>query len=167
MTIIDFGFIVLVGFGALTGFTNGLLKQVATIFGLIAGLFVAKALYLSLAEKICPSLTDSMTAAQVIAFVAIWILVPVVCTLVAWMLSRLLDVMALGWINNLLGLGVGILIAVLLLSICLNVLDFLDSDNTILSETIKRDSMLYYPIKDIIGRFFPTIQEAIQPFKLT
>lgn len=167
MTIIDFVFIFLVGFGALTGFTNGLLKQVATIFGLIAGLFVAKALYLSLAEKICPSFTDSMTTAQIIAFIAIWILVPMVCTLIAWMLSRLLDIMALGWINNLLGLAVGILIAVLLLSICLNVLDFLDPDNTLLSETIKRDSMLYYPIKDIIGRFFPTIQEAIQPFKLT
>ncbi len=163
MTIIDFVFGALVVFGAVLGFANGFLKQVATIFGLIAGLFIAKALYLPLAEKICPAITDSMTAAQVMAFIAIWILVPIVCTLIAWLLSRFLDVIAFGWVNNLLGLGVGALIAIIMTSIFLNVLDFLDPEGTLISQTIKGDSMLYYPIRDVIGWLFPKVQEAIQP----
>ena len=36
--------------------------------GLIVGLLAAKALYASLAEKLCPAVTDSMTVAQVLAF---------------------------------------------------------------------------------------------------
>lgn len=167
MTTIDYVFLILLTIGALSGFMKGFIKQIATIFGLIAGLFIAKALYIPLAAKLSPAITDSMTVAQVIAFIAIWLLVPLVCTLIASMLSGFLDSMSLGWVNKLLGLAMGAVLTVLIISIILNVLDFIDSGNQVISQTSKDASTLYYPIKDIIGRLFPAAHEIAKPFITT
>lgn len=164
MTTIDIVFIILIALGALSGFTNGLLKQIATIFGLIAGLFIAKALYLSVAEKLCPAITDSMTVAQIIAFIAIWILVPLVCTIIASLLSGLLNAISLGWVNKLLGFIAGAIMTILVLSIALNVIDFIDSNGNFISQTSKNNSALYYFIRNLIGWLFPAVQEAAEPY---
>ncbi|MDL2212336.1 CvpA family protein [Bacteroides sp. OttesenSCG-928-E20] len=158
MTTIDIIFLILIGLGAISGFVTGILKQAATLFGLIAGLFIAKALYLTVAEKLCPAITDSMTVAQIVAFVAIWILVPLVCTLIAGVLSGFLKALSLGWINQLLGFLAGIVMTILVLSVALNVLDFVDSGGGLISRTAKEQSLLYYPIRDLISLVFPTIQ---------
>ena len=52
--------------------------------GLIVGLLAVKALYASLAAKLCPTLTDSMTVAQVLAFVSSGWLFP--CSSPWWLL---------------------------------------------------------------------------------
>lgn len=164
MATIDIIFIILVALGALSGFVNGLLKQIATIFGLVAGLFIAKALYLSVAQKICPVITDSMTVAQIIAFIAIWILVPLVCSLIASLLSGLLNAISLGWVNKLLGFVLGAIISILVISIALNVIDFIDSSGNFISQTAKNNSSFYYSIKGLIGWLFPAIGKAAEPY---
>ena len=76
MAIIDIIILAAFGLGAIIGFMKGFVKQLASLLGLIVGLLAAKALYASLAVKLCPMLTDSMTVAQVLAFVFIWLAVP-------------------------------------------------------------------------------------------
>ena len=76
MAIIDIIILAAFGLGAIIGFMKGFVKQLASLLGLIVGLLAAKALYASLAVKLCPTLTDSMTVAQVLAFVFIWLAVP-------------------------------------------------------------------------------------------
>ena len=65
---IDIIILIVIGAGAIVGFVKGFIRQLASILGLIVGLLAAKALYASLAEKLCPTVTDSMTVAQVLAF---------------------------------------------------------------------------------------------------
>ena len=69
MATIDIVILIIVGAGAIVGFIKGFIRQLASILGLIVGLMAAKALYASLAEKLCPTVTDSMTVAQVLAFI--------------------------------------------------------------------------------------------------
>ena len=71
MATIDIVILVIVGAGVVVGFMKGFIRQLASILGLIVGLLAAKALYASLAEKLCPTITDSMTVAQILAFVII------------------------------------------------------------------------------------------------
>ena len=75
---IDIIILIVIGAGAIVGFVKGFIRQLASILGLIVGLLAAKALYASLAEKLCPTVTDSMTVAQVLAFIMIWIAVPLI-----------------------------------------------------------------------------------------
>ena len=66
MTTIDIIILIIVGAGVVTGFMKGFIRQLASILGLVVGLLAAKALYATLAEKLCPTVTDSMTVAQVL-----------------------------------------------------------------------------------------------------
>lgn len=167
MTAIDFLFLILLAVGAVSGFLKGFVRQLATLFGLIAGLFVAKALYLSVAGKLAPAIIDSMTAAQIIAFIAIWVLVPLVCTIIASLLTRFLEAVSLGGINKLLGLLAGMVLTILILSMILNIIDFLDPTGRFITQSTKHQSVLYYFIKDIISYFFPVVQEITEPFIAT
>ncbi len=59
MTTIDIIILIALGLGVIVGFMKGFIRQLAPILGLIVGLLAAKALYTSLAVKLCPTLTDS------------------------------------------------------------------------------------------------------------
>ena len=51
-----------------------------------------------------------------------------------------------------------------LLVIC--VVEFLDSDNTMIDRTMKEESVLYYPIESFAGMFFPAAKEVTEQYIL-
>ena len=166
MATIDIVILVIVGAGVVVGFMRGFIRQLASILGLIVGLLAAKALYASLAEKLCPTITDSMTVAQILAFVIIWIAVPLTFTLVASLLTKAMEAVSLGWPNRWLGSGLGALKFLLLTSLIICVIEFIDADNTLISKTKKEESVLYYPMEKFAGIFFPVAKEVTQQYIL-
>lgn len=164
MIVIDIIILIIIGAGAIMGLFKGFIKQLAGIAGLVVGLIAAKALYMSLAEKLCPTVTDSMTVAQIISFVLIWIAVPLAFTIVAALFSKAMDAISLGGINRLLGMGIGALKYTILVGLVINVLEFIDTDNHLIIGTKKEQSVLYYPIKDFVGLFFPAVKEVTQQY---
>ena len=164
MTTIDIIILIVIGAGAVMGLFKGVIKQLATIAGLIVGLIAAKALYMSLAEKLCPTITDSMTFAQIISFIMIWIAVPLGFTLISSLFSRALDAISLGWVNRLLGMLLGALKYIILVGLFINVLEYIDSDNRLIHQTKKQESVLYYPIKNFVGMFFPAVKKVTQQY---
>ena len=145
---------------------KGFIRQLASILGVIVGLLAAKALYTSLAVKLCPTVTDSMTVAQILAFVIIWIAVPLIFTLVASVLTKAMGAVSLGWLNRLLGAGLGALKYLLLVSLVVCVIQFIDTDSQLISQTKKEESLLYYPMERFAGMFFPAAKEVTQQYIL-
>lgn len=166
MTTIDVFILIVIGAGVVTGFMKGFIRQLASILGLLVGLLAARALYTSLAEKICPTVTESMTLAQILAFIMIWIAVPLIFTLVASLLTKAMEVISLGWLNRWLGSGLGALKFMLITSLFICVIEFIDSDNKLISETKKSESLLYYPMETFAGIFFPAVKEMTQHYIL-
>ena len=164
MTTIDIIILIALGAGVIVGFMKGFIRQLASILGLIVGLLAAKALYTSLAVKLCPTVTDSMTVAQILAFVIIWIAVPLIFTLVASVLTKALEAVSLGWLNRMLGAGLGALKYLLLVSLVICVIQFIDSDSQLISQTMKEQSLLYYPMESFAGIFFPAAKEVTQQY---
>ena len=138
MTTIDIIIVIIIGAGAIMGLFKGFIKQLAMIAGLVVGLIAAKALYMSLAEKICPTVTA--------------------------LFSKALEAVSLGAVNRLLGLVLGALKYVILIGLFINVLEFVDSDNRLISRTNKEQSVLYYPMKNFVGMFFPAVKEVTQQY---
>lgn len=138
----------------------------ASILGLIVGLLAAKALYASLAEKLCPTVTDSMTVAQVLAFIMIWIAVPLIFVLIASLLTKAMQAISLNWLNRWLGSGLGALKFLLLTSVVIGAIEFVDSDNKLISATKKEESLLYYPMETFAGIFFPAAKNMTQQYIL-
>lgn len=166
MTTIDIIILIALGAGVIIGFMKGFIRQLASILGLIVGLLAAKALYTSLAIKLCPTVTDSMTVAQILAFVIIWIAVPLIFTLVASVLTKAMEAVSLGWLNRLLGAGLGALKYLLLVSLVVCVIQFIDTDSQLISQTKKEESLLYYPMERFAGMFFPAAKEVTQQYIL-
>lgn len=103
MTTIDIIILAVTGMGVIMGLMKGFVKQMASIVGLIAGLLVARALFGTVAERLAPALGTSTTIAQVLAFILIWVAVPLGFAFVASLLTKALDAGASGVAESLAG----------------------------------------------------------------
>lgn len=162
MNAIDILIFVLLGIGLVSGFMKGFLKQLASVVGLVAGLLVARALFGVAGERLAPQIGASVTVAQVISFVVIWVAVPLVLHIVASMLTKALDVVHLGGINRFLGALLGMLVSLLWIGLFIHVLQYIDSDNVWIDQTKKENSLLYYPAERVTGLFFPAVKRVTE-----
>ena len=164
MQVIDIIILLLVLAGAVMGFRKGFIKQLASLVGLVVGLLAAKALYGVVGDQLMGTVTTNSTFAHTLAFFLIWIVVPIVFTLVASLLTKALEVICLGWINRLLG---AILCAVkwlLFISLAICAIEFIDSNNQIIEKNTKESSALYYPVRELAGLFMPAVQDFTKDF---
>ena len=159
MTTIDIIIIVIISVGILLGLAKGALKQLAGLLGLIVGLMAAKALYTTVAQEVFSRVTDNMTVAQMLAFLAIWVVVPLLFWGVACALTKALDAVCLGWINRLLGGVLGGAAHALLVSLLICVLEAVDTKDNLIGKGQKMESILYYRMEPLAGLFFPAAKE--------
>ena len=155
MATIDIIILAMIGVGVIMGLIKGFVKQMASIVGLIAGLLMARALFGIVAERLAPVLGTSTTVAQVLAFILIWIAVPLGFAFVASLLTKALDAVHLGWLNRWLGSGLGALKYMILI-------EYIDPNNEMISATKKKESVLYYSMRDLSGIFFPVFKNVTE-----
>ena len=161
MQIIDIIISALLVVGLIMGLVKGLVKQVASLSGLVCGLLVGRAFYMPVGGFFVKIFKLSVEASHITAFILILILVPLIFSLVGWLLSKLLSAISLGWVNRLLGGIVGVLKFALLAGIIITGIEFFDKRDILLPEDQKEDSVLYYPIYDATGIFFDGIKEEL------
>lgn len=164
MTVIDLTILICAAIGAIIGFSKGMIWQIGSIMGLIVGFIAARYLYIYVAEKYIWSFTGSLTAAQVISFVGIWIIVPVIFSLVTSLLSKAVNATPLGCVNHLLGGVLGVLQCLLFIGVMINGFDLIDSDHHMLEKDKKDNSYFYYPLKSATGSLFPTARDLTEDF---
>lgn len=163
---IDIIILIIVGIGATLGFMKGFVKQLASLLGLVVGLLAAKALYAPLAEKLCPTVTNSMSFAQILSFSIIWIAIPIGFAVLASLLTKAMEAISLGWINRWLGCGLGALKYLVLVSLMVAFIEYVDTGNKLVDKTKKADSVLYYPMKSFAGLFFPVAKQVTEQYIL-
>lgn len=162
MATIDIIIIVWIGIGVILGLMKGFVKQMASIVGLVAGLLVARALFGSVADWLAPALGTSVTIAQILAFVMIWVAVPLGFAFVAALLTKALDAVHLGWLNRWLGSGLGALKYMILVGMVIHVIEYIDRKDEMISQTKKQESVLYYPMRDLSSIFFPIVKNVTE-----
>jgi len=150
----------IIALGVAIGCMKGAIRQLASIVGLLAGLLLARALFVAVGDRLGEELGTSVTFARILAFILIGVLVPVVFLFLASVLTRIVDGLRLGWLNRLLGAGLGAIKYVLLLSIAIHCMEFIDSEDNLISSTNKQQSLLYTPVKDSAGYFYPVIKDV-------
>lgn len=65
--------------------------------------------------------------------------------MIASLLTKAMEAVSLGWLNRWLGSGLGALKALLLVSLLVGVIEFIDSDNTLLSQTKRKNRCYIIP----------------------
>ena len=162
MQIIDIIIGTLLVVGLIMGLVKGLVKQVASLAGLVCGLLVGRAFYMPVGGFFVKIFKLSVEASHITAFILILILVPLIFSLVGWLLSKLLSAISLGWINRLLGGLVGVLKFALLAGVIITGIEIFDQRDSLIAKEQKEASVLYYPIYDATGIFFDGIKEELQ-----
>ena len=162
MQTIDIIISVLLVIGLISGLRDGLVKQVAGLAGLIGGLLLGRAFYVPVGEWLGTTFGISAEAAHITAFILILVVVPLLFSLVGWLVSKILSAICLGWINRILGGVVGVLKFALFAGIVITGIEFFDKHDALVAEEKKEASVLYYPIYQATGIFFDGIKEELK-----
>ena len=165
MEVIDIIILILIGVGVIQGLMKGSIKQLASIVGFVAGLLLARALFGTVAEQLAPALGTSITIAQILSFILIWVAVPIGCSLVASVLTKALEVVHLGWLNRLAGAMLGAAKMMLLAGMGIYVLEYIDPKSEMVSKTTKKVSVLYTPMKELVDQCLPVVKDVTDDIK--
>ena len=157
--------LILIGVGVIQGLMKGSMKELASVVGFVAGLLLARALFGTVAEQLAPALGTSITIAQILSFILIWVAVPIGCSLVASVLTKALDVVNLGWLNRLAGAMLGAVKMMLLVGIGIYVLEYIDPKSEMVSKTTKKASVLYTPMKELVDQCLPVVKDMTEDIK--
>ena len=165
MEVIDIIILILIGVGVIQGLMKGSMKELASVVGFVAGLLLARALFGTVAEQLAPALGTSITVAQILSFILIWVAVPIGCSLVASVLTKALEVVHLGWLNRLAGAMLGAVKMMLLAGIGIYVLEYIDPKSEMVSKTTKKASVLYTPMKELVDQCLPVVKDMTDDIK--
>jgi len=111
MNWLDIVIIVVIALLGFVGLRQGLIRTVFGIAGLIGGIFLAGRYYDELAALLFPS---GAIWANIAAYAIIAIATLVVAGVIGWLLAKLVNFAALGWLDRLVGVILGIVIGGLL-----------------------------------------------------
>ncbi len=142
--------------GIVSGYKNGIIGEVATLAALILGIWGAVKFSWWTADMLL-DLGVKSDYMHIISFIVTFILIVVAIQLLAKFLSKLLETMALGFVNRLAGMVVGIIKAALIVSVILVVINALDEENKIIKETIQEESLFYDPLSNLVPSLLPFI----------
>ncbi len=160
MNFIDIIIIVILGYGLVKGFINGLIIEVASVLALILGIWGAIKFSSFTAAKLYDTFDMSGQYVGIIAFVITFIIIVIVIHFIGLLADKLVKLAALGFLNRLLGILFGLFKSVMILSIIMVVLNAIDARKSFLPREKINNSMLYNPISDIAPAIFPIIGEG-------
>lgn len=154
MTILDVFILLVIAWALWKGWRNGLFREAASLVGFIVGMFLAGMLYGCLGDYLAPRLGSSPTIASVLAFIILWIAVPIALGILARFVSKAVNHTCLGGLNRLGGAGISFVKYALLLSCMVNVMSFI---HILDDQKQSQESLLYTPTKAFAGWSFRQI----------
>lgn len=158
MNYIDIVILLFLLYGAFRGFSKGLIIEVATLAGLILGVFIAMR-YSPFTEGILKDfLNITSRYLSYIALAVTFLLVVIVVYLLGKMLTRLVDIISLGLVNKLLGTLLGIAKYFIIVCVLLMIVDALNGKFHFIGEETRENSLLFDPFLNFAQQTYNTIR---------
>ncbi len=143
-----------------TGFINGLVKEVASLAALILGIWGAIRFSSFTAAKLYDYFDMTGRYVGIIAFLITFGLIVVLIHFIGILADKVVNAASLGFINRILGIVFGLLKSILIMSVFFVVLNALDARRSFLPKKTIEESKFYNPISDIAPAIFPIIGEG-------
>lgn len=143
--------------GAVIGFKQGAFKQVAHFLGVAVGLLIAATLYHQFGNFLADKTGASIGFGRLIAFVLIVIIVPLALGWIAAFLTEFFKKLKLNFLNRIIGALVGVVCYAVILSVALNLFDFIASNAGFKPQKLGERTDLYYQMKHATQVVIPDI----------
>jgi membrane protein required for colicin V production len=160
MNWIDLGIVVILILAMVSGFINGLIREVASLAALILGIWGAIKFSSFTAGKLYDYFDMSGHYVGIIAFLITFGIIVIIIHFVGIIASKIADAAALGFINRLLGIVFGFFKTILIMSVFFVVLNAIDARRPFLPKETIEQSIFFNPISDIAPAIFPIIGEG-------
>jgi membrane protein required for colicin V production len=109
MNWLDIVIIIFLAITTITGLSRGLVKTIIPLVGIIVGVVLAGHFYGSVANWLS-HWSHSPSQANIVGFAIILIVVVIVSLIIAWLLSKFINLLLLGWVDKLGGAALGFVI---------------------------------------------------------
>lgn len=149
MNLLDIFIAIPLAWGIYRGFKHGLIQELATLIGLVAGIYLG--IHLSGMASSWLKSTFSITSAYlpVVSFALVFILV----LLGTWFLGKILgktaEIIMLGWLDKLLGMLFGLAKWALIISFIFSILNGFTKTGSLFPEKTTKGSIFYKPVSSI------------------
>lgn len=158
MNYIDVLIIILFIWALYRGFSKGLVIMVSAFIALIIGIWGA----VKFSDLVGKWLTDTLNVStpylNLVSFTITFIAIVIIINIAAFLLSRLLDAIALGLVNRLLGALFSLLTMGLFISVIFVILNAFDERHKFLPEEQVANSQLYEPVANFAPSIFPFLR---------
>lgn len=143
------------------GVSKGFVGQVVALASVIVGAFLAFRFSSTVSDWLSDYISASGNLMKVISFAIIVIVVIIVLNLLGNLISKLLKLVMLGWLNKLLGICFAIANTILIIGLVISVIDGLNTNWHFIKPETLDASVLYCGIRDICHTVFPFLQSII------
>ena len=157
MNILDIIILIPVAWMAYRGFSKGLIIEIATLAALILGIYFSINFSHVVGEFLVEKFDLTTKYLHIIAFIVTFIGVVIIVYLIGKILEKFVNIVALGFINKLLGGVFGILKAVVLLSVIIMLINRFDPNQKLITDKMRDGSMLYEHVESVVPSILPFI----------
>ena len=143
----------------INGYRKGLIMQLVGLTTIVlAAIFGGR-----LAERILPVISGQINlspeAARVLSFILAFALIAIVLSLVGRLLQKFIDVVLLSLFNRILGAVIAAGTMMLFLSILLNLVLMLDTNEVVIKEEIREDSFFFERVEAVVPAIIPYLNQ--------
>lgn len=144
--------------GIIRGISKGFLEQALSLVGIVLSVWAAFKFSALVCGWLKPYLSLSETTLNVVAFALILIAVCIVVLLVAKLLTKVLEMSMLGWLDKILGLVFALVVNGLLLGVFVILFDTLNLKFGFVKPEVLDGSIVYTTLRDFCYLVFPYLK---------
>lgn len=155
MNYLDIVIVIPLLYGTAKGFSNGVIKEISGLLGLLIGAYVA----INFSSYLHPKFTEVFGGHEkfipIISFAALFIVSVIMIKILGYIIDKLTKALALGFVSKLLGAIFGFLKVLVIFSFLFSLV----TDYELIDKRVQQQSVLIIPLKEVSEIIIPEINE--------
>lgn len=160
MNVVDIIIFVPLIYAAWTGFRKGLVIEIFTLLALLVGIYAGIHFSDWTSDLIIDSLEIEGNYLPVVAFTLTFLAVGALVYFTGKMVESMLKLVNLSILNKMLGLFLGLVKMVYILSVLIVLIETYDERGNFVNKELKEESLLYYPVEAVSIYTIPAVKES-------
>ncbi len=159
--ITDFIILVIIVASAIYGAFKGIISQIVSIISLFLGVWCSFRFSNLIASYIKGLFEIGETAVYIVSFIAILVIVIILGNFLGKGIEKIVQFSMLGWLNRLLGVLFCAIKSVVILSIIVYVINYINKTWNLIPDSIFSDSYFYPHLTNLSEKIFPYMQNLV------
>lgn len=132
------------------GISRGFIMELASLAGLVIGILAAYYFSGYVQDFLKDYFTWKEQTVKIAAYIIIFLFFYLIVYLIGKTIEKSIDMLAMGWLNKMLGAIIGLAKGIVLVCIILFIFEKADPNSKVIKPHVKEKSMFYQPIMQLV-----------------